>query len=1147
MNKLKLNYFLIGVMIALFVSICACFAIISTGFVDTSRLIIYSGSAEKAFDNTELTSGEYGIKSGQLKNGHQLVLTTYGKQKEIGASYNYFHYAIIDEVGNSVTNEYRVIEVPGLLIVHEEGWFDLEKLEKLKDAINRMGITDFEGAGLDIDGLQGLLDDIDWDDYTKEEQDEIIDDLAAAIAGAILGGGADGEQEGGTGGDGGSGGNGAGGGSSGRFDSNLQREGSGFGEGAYEEVFKIYSNKTQEYYIRFESFGDYNGSGWEEPRVYDDNIVSPNYYAGLTLMQNGIFPQSVQIQNVDGNGAYYTTYYAITGNSEESGDVYFSLQRESYSIAYCEYDYLNDLITYTPREENLTAFEERYREFVYKEYLTIDERLKNQLLNLTGFNTQGKLLAKQIKNYVQNAATYNLKFQRFPDGEDMILYFLTQGKEGICQHFAASATMIFRAYGIPARYTCGYKANAYANEWASVTGMYGHAWVEIYVDGFGWVQVEVTGGAYDEARKANISIETASVSKSYDGKPFTADEAAKWVVTSGKLLSGHKIVATVPNDLEFPTFVGEKINDGFGYKIVDAYGQDVTDLYEIQGVSYGELKISKRSLSVYAEDGEYEYTREDISHKYIDYKKTTGIEDGIIRATGDYITVIDGTVEREIGEYDNVLQYSIVNANGDDVYDQYQLSEVPSTLKITKIKLSITTVDYEHQYDGEKAIREEYLIDESKILSGHWHKLLENSTENLISKVGESTENKFLVIIYDVEQDVDVTDSFYEFEYNYGTLEVIKRQVYIRTGSDTQYYDEGITPATNPIPEEYYNARDYGLVALLDGHVLVVDGEAPKRYKPGSEDNECKYKVVKESDGSSVDEFYELIYEDINCGKLRVFISLVITTETKSFDYNPYEKRSATDASLSTSLMEGHSLEIINCTEKIRPGTYENVCTYRIVDASGVDVTNKYYEIEYAKDVDGKFVGKLIIREPQKTSITITAQTKSKIYDGTPLEATSGYQITSGGLRDGHYLKVVMQEAFTFVGKKATIKSVSVVDGDGIDVSPYYSITKLGTLEITPRSATVTSADRTYTERTEDERYVGFVEDVSAVGLADGDILEVTQMTGFITSDRLTDGRLGWTENTVEYKIMRGSVDVTKNYNISEIIGKIWVQIESRA
>ena len=1142
MNKLKFNYFLIGVMIALFVSICVCFAIISTGYVDTARLIIYSGSAEKAFDDTELTNSQYGIKSGQLKDGHQLVLTTYGKQKEIGASFNYFHYAIIDEVGNSVTNEYRVIEAPGLLIVHEEGWIDLERIEKLKDAINRMGITDFEGAGLDIADLQGMLDDIDWGDYTKEEQDDIIDDLAAAIAGALLGNGAGGEQEGGENG-GGSGGNGAGGGGgSGRFDSNLQQEGNGFGEGADEEVFRIYSNKTQEYYIRFESFGDYNGRGWEQPTVYDDKVVSPNYYAGLTLMQNGFFPQSVQIQNVNGNNSYYTTYFAITGNSEEASDVYFGLQRESYSIAYCEYDYLNDLSTYIPREETLTAFEQRYREFVYQEYLTIDEGLKNRLLSLTRFNSQGKLLAKQIKNYVQNAATYNLKFQRFPDGEDMILYFLTQGKEGICQHFAASATMIFRAYGVPARYTCGYKANAYAGEWASVTGMYGHAWVEIYVDGFGWVQVEVTGGAYDEARKASISIETASASKIYDGQPFDTDEAARWVVTGGRLLSGHKIVATVPDDLEFPTFVGEKINDGFGYKIVDSYGKDVTDLYEIKGVSYGELKISKRELSVYAEDGEYEYTREDISHKFIDYQKSIEIVDGIILATGDYISVIDGTVEKEIGEYQNVLHYSIVNANGDDVYEQYQLREIPSTLKITKIKVSLTTVDYEHQYDGEAAIKEEYFIDESKILSGHWHRLLENSTETLISKVDETAENKFSVVIYDIDSDVDVTDSFYEFDYDYGTLKIIKRQIYIRTGSDTQY-DGGITPATNPIPEEYCNAIDYGLVALLEGHELVVDGEAPKRYEPGYQDNECKYKVVKVSDGSSVDEYYELIYDEEYCGKLRVYISIIITTETKSFDYNPYEKRSATDASLSANLMEGHRLEPISYTEKTNPGTYENACQYKIVDADGEDVTAIYYFVEYARDSEGKHVGRLIIREPQKTSITITAETKSKVYDGEPLVVSGNYYITSGALRAGHRLNVTMEKDLTFVGKKATIKSVRVVDENGIDVSPYYSITKVGTLEVTERKVTVTTDNRTYRETTEDGRYVGYIEDVHIDNLAYGDELVVISMNGLLTTEDLTGGRAGETDNSATYKIMRGNVDVTKNYNISERFGTISVII----
>jgi transglutaminase-like putative cysteine protease len=53
--------------------------------------------------------------------------------------------------------------------------------------------------------------------------------------------------------------------------------------------------------------------------------------------------------------------------------------------------------------------------------------------------------------------------------------------------------MLFRALGIPARYTVGFFAEAKSGESVDVTAQNAHAWVEVYVDNIGWVYVEVTG------------------------------------------------------------------------------------------------------------------------------------------------------------------------------------------------------------------------------------------------------------------------------------------------------------------------------------------------------------------------------------------------------------------------------------------------------------------------------------------------------------------------------------------------------------------------------------------------------------------------------------------------------------------------------
>ena len=112
---------------------------------------------------------------------------------------------------------------------------------------------------------------------------------------------------------------------------------------------------------------------------------------------------------------------------------------------------------------------------------------------------------------------YTLRPGKIPYGEDYVNYFLLANQKGYCQHFATAATLIFRYLGIPARYAEGYAINRedFYNadtlfdedyrEWidteyasdavvsqVSVKDSSGHAWVEIYKDGIGWVVVEAT-------------------------------------------------------------------------------------------------------------------------------------------------------------------------------------------------------------------------------------------------------------------------------------------------------------------------------------------------------------------------------------------------------------------------------------------------------------------------------------------------------------------------------------------------------------------------------------------------------------------------------------------------------------------------------
>ena len=108
--------------------------------------------------------------------------------------------------------------------------------------------------------------------------------------------------------------------------------------------------------------------------------------------------------------------------------------------------------------------------------------------------------AYQVADWMRRNTTYSLELPELPAGEDPIEYFLGTGRQGYCMHYAGASVMILRELGVPARYVSGYVAGSflYNKETrmfeAVVKDSAAHAWVEIYLEGIGWVPVEVTKG-----------------------------------------------------------------------------------------------------------------------------------------------------------------------------------------------------------------------------------------------------------------------------------------------------------------------------------------------------------------------------------------------------------------------------------------------------------------------------------------------------------------------------------------------------------------------------------------------------------------------------------------------------------------------------
>lgn len=114
-------------------------------------------------------------------------------------------------------------------------------------------------------------------------------------------------------------------------------------------------------------------------------------------------------------------------------------------------------------------------------------------------------ITQYIREFLWSHATYSLTPGMMPLGEEVAEYFLFEGGQGYCQHFATAATLLYRLYGIPARYAAGYAVQPEEFE-ESEDGLYravltdgqAHAWVEIYLKDAGWIPVEVTPPAWSD-------------------------------------------------------------------------------------------------------------------------------------------------------------------------------------------------------------------------------------------------------------------------------------------------------------------------------------------------------------------------------------------------------------------------------------------------------------------------------------------------------------------------------------------------------------------------------------------------------------------------------------------------------------------------
>jgi transglutaminase-like putative cysteine protease len=101
--------------------------------------------------------------------------------------------------------------------------------------------------------------------------------------------------------------------------------------------------------------------------------------------------------------------------------------------------------------------------------------------------------AVAIKLWMDGEMTYSTR-ERHAGVPDPTADFLFGNRIGYCVHFAHAAVYMWRSLGIPARVATGYhfdEQNRRGGSAILLRGSDGHAWPELYIQGYGWIVLDI--------------------------------------------------------------------------------------------------------------------------------------------------------------------------------------------------------------------------------------------------------------------------------------------------------------------------------------------------------------------------------------------------------------------------------------------------------------------------------------------------------------------------------------------------------------------------------------------------------------------------------------------------------------------------------
>ena len=275
------------------------------------------------------------------------------------------------------------------------------------------------------------------------------------------------------------------------------------------DLFEVQTPVPQ--YLRMYTLDEFDGEGWRssDPDGSDGQTLTvptvlpqPSSYAPPSDFQTEPYTFTV-LNDFDSSHALPLAQTPEQITAGDLGDVTWDPARGQAFVdggldAGLEYTVRSRVVVPTAeqleRVRNLTPLQ--YGQWTH---LPGDDVLDPRIQEIAGAWTEGavsdfdKVLAIQ-QHFHSDGFRYDTDVD-VADDPNALLAFLTQTKAGFCQQYATAMAVLVRELGLPARVAVGYQAGTLQDD-----GRYlvqsddAHAWVEVYFEGYGWLQFEPTPG-----------------------------------------------------------------------------------------------------------------------------------------------------------------------------------------------------------------------------------------------------------------------------------------------------------------------------------------------------------------------------------------------------------------------------------------------------------------------------------------------------------------------------------------------------------------------------------------------------------------------------------------------------------------------------